>query len=202
MTNCHFYITTSALSSTQLTILIHISECYSFKLATITMQAKHRPTGVTIIAILTIIEGILLLLAGISLVVIGGFISTSTTSSTSHTISQFLGVIAAAIGGVLLVIGIGYLVMFYGLLKGKTWAWTITVILLLIGIAIQIISMAIGGTLTASAGNGTSTDQYLSEIIGTIVGLAINIIMLYYLYRPHVKAFFGKAAPPSTPPLS
>jgi hypothetical protein len=172
---------------------------YSFKLATITMQAKHRPTGVTIIAILTIIEGILLLLAGISLVAIGVFIS---TSSTSHTISQFLGVIAAAIGGVLLVIGIGYLVMFYGLLKGKTWAWTITVILLLIGIAIQIISMAIGGTLTASSGNSTSTDQYLSEIIGTIVGLAINIIMLYYLYRPHVKAFFGKAAPPSTPPLS
>jgi hypothetical protein len=164
------------------------------------MQAKHRPTGVTIIAILTIIEGILLLLAGISLVAIGGFISTST--STSHTISQFLGVIAAAIGGVLLVIGIGYLVMFYGLLKGKTWAWTITVILLLIGIAIQIISMAIGGTLTASAGNSTSTNQYLSEIIGTIVGLAINIIMLYYLYRPHVKAFFGKAAPPSTAPLS
>jgi hypothetical protein len=40
------------------------------------------------------------------------------------------------------------------LLKGKTWAWTITVILLLIGIAIQIISMAIGGILTASAGNG------------------------------------------------
>ena len=165
------------------------------------MQAKHRPTGVTIIAILTIIEGILLVLAGISLVAIGGFISTSSTS-TSHTISQFLGVIAAAIGGVLLVIGIGYLVMFYGLLKGKTWAWTITVILLLIGIAIQIISMAIGGILTASAGNSTSTNESLSEIIGTIIGLAINIIILYYLYRPHVKAFFGKAVPSSTPPLS
>jgi hypothetical protein len=60
--------------------------------------------------------------------------------------------------------------------------------------------MAIGGILTASAGNSTSTNESLSEIIGTIIGLAINIIILYYLYRPHVKAFFGKAVPSSTPP--
>jgi hypothetical protein len=48
----------------------------------------------------------------------------------------------------LLPIGIGYIVMFYGLLKGKGWAWTITIILLFIGIAIQILSTSV---ITASS---------------------------------------------------
>ena len=95
------------------------------------MQNKqHRPIGVTIIAILTIIDGILLLLSGISLVALGAFISVNpanTTTSSSNIGAQFIGIISAAVGGVLLVIGIGYIVMFYGLLKGKEWAWTITI---------------------------------------------------------------------------
>jgi len=53
----------------------------------------------------------------------------------------------AAIGSNVLAIGIGYLVMFYGLLKGKRWAWTITIILLITGIAIQLISTVIVSVL-------------------------------------------------------
>ena len=106
---------------------------------------KHRPIGVTIIAILTIIGGIILLLGAVSFIAVGTLISvaphtTHTTANNSQALTQFFGVISAAIGSVLLVIGIGYLAMFYGLLKGKGWAWTITLILLFIGIAIQIIS--------------------------------------------------------------
>ncbi len=106
---------------------------------------KHRPLGVTIIAILTIIGGIILLLGAVSLIAVGTLISvaphtTNTGANNSQDLTQFFAVISAAIGSVLLVIGIGYLAMFYGLLKGKGWAWTITLILLFIGIAIQIIS--------------------------------------------------------------
>ena len=39
------------------------------------MEKMHRPLGVTIIAILTIISGILLLLGGVSLIAIGALIS-------------------------------------------------------------------------------------------------------------------------------
>jgi hypothetical protein len=28
--------------------------------------------------------------------------------------------------------------------------------------------------------------------VGSIVGIAISGVILYYLYRPHVKAYFGK----------
>ena len=162
-------------------------------------RQQHRPLGVTIIAILTIIGGILLLLGGVSLIALGTLISVAppldTTTTNPHPLAQFFGVISAAIGSVLLVIGIGYIVMFYGLLKGKRWAWTITIILLLIGIAIQIISTATGSVLNASL-SSSNTNSVISGIAGSIIGIAINIVIIYYLYRPHVKAFFGKNVSP------
>jgi hypothetical protein len=159
------------------------------------MQNKqHRPMGVTIIAILTIISGILLLLSGVALAALGAFISVNpvdtTTTSSSNIGAQFIGIISAAVGGVLLVIGIGYLVMSYGLLKGKGWAWTITIILIIIGIVIQIVSTSVGSVFTASLHNASNAT---SGIVGSIIGIAINIVILYYLYRPHVRAYFGKA---------
>jgi hypothetical protein len=164
-------------------------------------KQQHRPLGVTIIAILTIIGGILLLLGGVSLIALGTLISVSppldSTITNPHPLAQFFGVISAAIGSVLLVIGIGYIVMFYGLLKGKRWAWTITIILLLIGIAIQIISTTTGSLLNASlSGSSSNTNSVISGIAGSIIGIAINIVIIYYLYRPHVKAFFGKNVSP------
>jgi predicted membrane protein len=91
-----------------------------------------------------------------------------------------------------LAIGIGYIVMSYGLLKGKGWGWTITIILIIIGIVIQIVSTSV--ITTSSVEN---TKNVISGIVGSItfplIGIAINIVILYYLCRPHVKAYFGKA---------
>ena len=97
----------------------------------------------------------------------------------------------------LLAVGVGYLVMFYGLLKGKGWAWTITIVLLIIGIAIQIVSTAVGASLLHLF-IMTMAIHALSGVVGAIIGIAINIVILYYLYRPHVKAYFGKAKQPPT----
>jgi hypothetical protein len=118
----------------------------------------------------------------------------STNTSSSRAGAQFFGIIFAGVGGVFLAIGIGYLVMFYGLLKGKGWAWTITIILLIIGIAIQIVSTSVGSVLTGFH----NTNNVSSEIVGSIIGIAIDIVILYYLYRPHVKVYFGKVQAPTT----
>ena len=72
---------------------------------------QHRPTGVTIIAILTIINGILLLVSGIALLELGALFSANSVSTSSQAIAQFFGTILAVVGGVLLAIGIGYIVM-------------------------------------------------------------------------------------------
>jgi hypothetical protein len=109
---------------------------------------KHRPLGVTIIAILTLIGGILFLASGLVLLIIG-------------------------IGIILLALGIAYLVMAYGLWKGKEWAWTITLILSAIGIIVAIVTIVLGN-------------------VAAIINAIIHGIVIYYLYRPNVKAFFGK----------
>jgi hypothetical protein len=141
------------------------------------LEIKKRPTGVTIIAILIIIGGILLLLAGIAGVVVG-----------SLSISQTIGLGFVIIGAIILAVGIGYLVVSYGLLKGKRWSWTITVVLLFIGIAINVVSIIIFGYFTFD----TDTSSFLTTNSGSIAGIIISVIILYYLYRPHVKSYFGK----------
>jgi hypothetical protein len=146
-----------------------------------------------LLELLTNYLNILLLLSGIALVALGALFSGNSTS-TSQAVAQFFGTISAVVGGVLLAIGIGYLIVSYGLLKGKGWSWTITIILIIIGIVIQIVSTSV---ITASSLENTK--NVISEIVGSItfplIGIAINIVILYYLYRPHVKAYFGKAKP-------
>jgi hypothetical protein len=95
---------------------------------------------------------------------------------------SLLGGIGIAIGGVLLGIAIVSFVVAYGLLKGLGWAWTVTVILSIISIVLNAISIA--------AGN-----------IASIISIIISGIILYYLYRPHVKAYFGKGVSRSPPAI-
>jgi hypothetical protein len=86
----------------------------------------------------------------------------------------FIGGVAIVIGGVLIAIGIVSFIVAYGLLRGMGWAWTVTVILSIASIVLNAISIATGN-------------------LGGIVSIIISGIILYYLYRPHVKAYFGKA---------
>jgi hypothetical protein len=180
-------------------------------------QQTRRPIGVTIIAILTIIGGIILTLSGISLIAFGAFFTVTPIDvfiseqleqqeqrvlpdqqemqniEDLRSLAQFLGVIGMVIGSIVLAVGIGYLFMSYGLLKGRGWAWTITVILTVIAIVIQIVSAATASVFNASF--VVDTDSFVTGIVAQIIGIAINGIILYYLYRPRVKAYFGKSEP-------
>jgi hypothetical protein len=92
----------------------------------------------------------------------------------SPMVSQsLLGGIGIAFGIGLLAISIASFVVAYGLLKGLGWAWTVTVVLSIISIVFNVISVATGN-------------------IAAIISIIISGIILYYLYRPHVKAYFGK----------
>jgi hypothetical protein len=165
-------------------------------------QKKSRPIGVTIIAILAIISGILLLISGLALMGSGALLSFTTTTAGSNasndlqSVGPFIGMILLVTGIALLIIGIGYLVVSYGLLKGKGWAWKITIVLTILSIAVQVISGITNSILTASITNDGSA--VAAGLMGQIIGIAINLVILYYLYRPHVKAFFGKSSTKST----
>jgi hypothetical protein len=165
------------------------------------LEKHRRPTGVTIIAVLTIVGGILIFIDGVSLIALWVLISvapsnlplTPNPSDTSHSITQFFGAFSAVMGCVFSAMGIGYLTMFYGLLKGKEWAWLITIVLLIIGIVIQIVSTTSGGIFDTSVINRDEINNrsVVSEITISIIGIAINILIIYYLFRSHVRAYFG-----------
>lgn len=86
---------------------------------------------------------------------------------------EYLGIVSLSVGSVL-ILGAISLIIAYGLLKAKKWAWTINVALSIVTIAVGVLSMVTGN-------------------IGSIASIAISGVILYYLYRSHVKAYFGKA---------
>ena len=82
-----------------------------------------------------------------------------------------------------LILGIAYLIVSYGLLKAKAWAWVITIIVTIIGLVIQIISAIIAGSITSSV---------LYGLVSHIVGIFISGVIIYYMFRPNVKAYYRK----------
>jgi hypothetical protein len=159
---------------------------------------RKRPIGVTIIAILTIIGGILLLLGGIALVALAPIISqidvvdNNDTSNSSITLeinnsnatiqnnALFIlgGGFMGMIGGIFIIIGTASFLVAWGLLKGKGWAWIVTIIITIISLVLNTISIIAGS-------------------IESIGGLIINGIIIYYLYLPSVKSYFGRIKAPT-----
>jgi len=91
-----------------------------------------------------------------------------------------LGGFLAIIGGVVIIVALLDLVLAWGLWTGKGWAWIVTLIFAVLGILFSLVSVIRGG-------------------IVAILILALDIIIIYYLFTPHVKAFFGEGKIPVTP---
>ena len=73
----------------------------------------------------------------------------------------------------LLVLGTASIVVSFGLYKGKSWSWTLLLILSGFGAAGYLLNIVNGQTFS-------------------VVGLVINAIIIYYLYKPQIRKFFGK----------
>ena len=148
------------------------------------MATMARPTGVAVLAILAAIGGIL----GLIVAVVLGILSTEMATFIESVmeeygavvipgIGEFLEAVVLAIAAVIAIVGILALIDAYGLWIGAGWAWWLTIILSILGI--------IGGIISLPGG---------------IIGIIIDILIIYYFTRPHVKEFFGMAAPSPPPP--
>jgi len=148
------------------------------------MASDQRPLGVTIIGIVGILVGCLALLAGLAVTVFGiAFIPS---------IGDFGGILSA-FGGLISVVGIVVvfaavveLIVCWGLLSRKYWAWLVALILEVLGIIGSL------GTLMGSP-------------VAALPGLAIGAVVIWYLLQPHVRAWFERrqapaAAYPPPPP--
>ncbi len=129
----------------------------------------ERPLGVSVIAALAFLFG--------ALEVIGGILALTFSASFGVMMGGKEGAAAGALVGTmvglpLLITGIISLVVGWGLWNGKGWAWWLTVIFTALG-AIG----AIAGLLSAPA--------------ISIIYLVIELVILWYFFKPHVKDYFG-----------
>ncbi len=123
-----------------------------------------RPTGVTILAILELISGIILAIAAITI----GAISTMGGSS-------MFGMMASAIGGfvaaILVVLAIFSFIIAGALFSGKRWGRGVVIVFSIIDLILSLVSIV--------GGNGFAA-----------IDIILNLIILYYMWRPHVIAYF------------
>ena len=148
------------------------------------MAGTPRPTGVSVLAILAALGGILCLIGGAVLGILAGameeFIESAIEDYGATIIpgaGEFISAIVLAIAAVAAIVGILALIDAYGLWIGAGWAWWLTIILSILGI--------IGGIMSLPGG---------------IISIIIDALIIYYFTRPHVKEFFGMAAPSPPPP--
>ncbi|OLE74985.1 hypothetical protein AUG19_06980 [archaeon 13_1_20CM_2_54_9] len=133
-------------------------------------QKPSRPLGVTIIAILALLAGIPVTILGLGLIALSalfaGFLGPT---------GGVLAGLGAIFGGIILVLGLIWVATGFGFLNGKGWAWAL-------GMVANILLIVFAITLTASGS------------YGSIAGIIIPGLLVYYLTRTRVKAFFGKAS--------
>ena len=142
---------------------------------------KSRPRGVTIAATLNIIIGVAGLIFGIGFIIQDAVLHPLVESAFDLP-RQNLSVEQASIpgfgitlGAVFLPIAIVSFIVASGLLKGRRWVWTAALVLSIISIVWYAFTVAI------IPSNG-----------GRTLGVIIGAVTIYYLYRPHVKAYLGR----------
>ena len=82
--------------------------------------------------------------------------------------------ISFIISSIIAIVGIIYILLGVGCFKAWPWVWIVGVILTALGLLFGLVTLVMGG-------------------YSAIVGIIIAAIILYYLFQPQVKAYFGKA---------
>jgi hypothetical protein len=137
--------------------------------------SRVRPTGITILVILEVIGALILLIVGLAIAAFSGFIGMYIPPGMVP--PEMLAGIVVFVGALLVILSLlGFLVA-WGLWTGKRWSWYIAFILAILG--------ALGSLLSLPSG---------------ILSLIIDGLIIWYLWRPNVKAFFSMGPSVSTAP--
>jgi uncharacterized membrane protein (DUF2068 family) len=139
----------------------------------------QRPTGVTIIAILSFLGAAACIMLGLFSFVGGAVIAKMLANMPG--MSALGGGIVAALGVVFLLIGALYAITGYGLWALKNWGRVIMIVLMALGLVFGLLGLvAVFSNFTAGA------------IVMQVIRLAICAWILWYLFQPNVKQAFGQ----------
>ncbi|MEO9320367.1 MAG: hypothetical protein ABI361_06815 [Nitrososphaera sp.] len=135
---------------------------------------REKPTGIDLLAIVMVISGIFCFFSGIDALFFSAYLKHAVPLDTSiQGFSSALSTSAAIWGSVLLALGVGQFLAAYGLFVGSSWAWSASVALCIVGIIIPFMNIITG---------------YWPSIFTLI----LSAVILYYLSRSDVKAYFGR----------
>lgn len=135
----------------------------------------RRPGGVTLIAVLLGIEGILEIIVGILLLTASLFISHRVTVHGHTTIATAINVLGGVLGGLPLIIGILTLIFSWGLWMLKRWAFWTTIVIAVLNILVALPTIF------------QVHPNIPSFVIRAIVPV---LILLYFLFFPQVRHAF------------
>lgn len=132
------------------------------------LTTHERPVGVTALAALEAILGLLVLLGGLT-IVIEGFILSDMFPRVRWFPTRMIG------GGIaLLVFAVIDFVLAVGLWVGKRWAWVAGLVCAVLGIMLGVFSL------------------FVRPGIGEVIALVLDLVIIYYLMQPKVQAYFPK----------
>lgn len=138
----------------------------------------ERPAGVTVLAVLSIAFGTVVCLIGV--LALGWGVLNSRSSVDSWGLNKFFAVGGAIIAVICFAIAALYAAIGRGLLKLKNWARIILIVFAALGLL--------------SSPAGLMKFPTLFHPVNTLrftVSVVIDIWVLTYLFRPHVKQAFG-----------
>jgi hypothetical protein len=125
-----------------------------------------RPTGVTILAVLAAISGVISLFGGLGIAGLGYL------AAGGGVVSGFTTMLWI----VLLVLGLIELVLAYGFWSLRPWAWSLGIGVQGAGVVINVLQFVNNGAALTS----------------TVVSVLVAAAIIYYLLQPHVRAAFGR----------
>lgn len=171
------------------------------------LMSSKRPIGITIISILMILNGSFLLFSGIVVFFLASNFATtlnsldmissngteinitnfSNNNNNSNIIKNF-NYFIYFIAVIITLFSLIHFLISYGLLKGKSWARTITLIISFISVLGNVLMILIVLSLF------TIIESILSNpsiLFGNIFTIIINILIIFYLLRKEVKEYFN-----------
>ncbi len=139
----------------------------------------QRPTGVTILAVLSFIGAVLALLVALGSFFMGGM-GLAGIGGQATGMGGTLAMLGAFAGVVMLILAALYLVVGFGLWKLRSWGRMLAIILVALGM------------LAALAGLVKSfMPLHVGVVVWELIVIAIDVWILWYFFRPHVKQAFG-----------
>jgi len=132
------------------------------------MQASkvtERPSGITILAALEIIEGLIGSIIGIAILFSFGILRELLPVPSTYL--PLVQAVLTVVGSLVLFIALVNFVIAYGLLNGTSWAWTVSLVFAVIGILRGLFTLPMG-----------------------ILTIGIQVLIIYYLTRENIKSYF------------